>query len=236
MRLFFNHTFDNPEFIEGGGTIPWMALVSRGLTDPSEHTWGGWSGRYTAERLPNIPADAPRVRESEKRYQPWTAYTDAADRWVDPVSGEAYHDANTAIWPWRQAMWNDFQARMDWCVKPFAEANHHPVAVLDGDATNAILRRTAKIGEVLQFDASASTDPDRDALRFAWWIYPEAGRTPYGKPLPLANATAPAITLTIPADAAGKELHLILEVWDQSKIVPLVDYRRVVISVAQAAP
>ena len=30
----------------------------------------------------------------------------------------------------------------------------------------------------------------------------------------------------------GKELHLILEVWDKSGIVPLVDCRRAVIAVA----
>ena len=73
-------------------------------------------------------------------------------------------------------------------------------------------------------------------MRYSWWIYPEAGRQPYGNVLPLANASAPAISFTIPADAAGKELHLILEVWDQNPIIPLVDYRRVVITVAQPAP
>ncbi|MFC1765324.1 hypothetical protein ACFL6U_25040 [Planctomycetota bacterium] len=36
-----------------------------------------------------------------------------------------------------------------------------------------------------------------------------------------------------PKNAAGRELHLILEVWDDSDIVPLVDYRRTVISVNQ---
>ena len=33
------------------------------------------------------------------------------------------------------------------------------------------------------------------------------------------------------SDAAGKELHLIPKVWDQSAIIPLVDYRRAVIKV-----
>ena len=39
------------------------------------------------------------------------------------------------------------------------------------------------------------------------------------------------IDLEIPKAAKGKELHLILEVWDKSDIVPLVDYRRVVMMV-----
>ena len=29
-------------------------------------------------------------------------------------------------------MWNDFKARMDWCVQPYAKANHHPVAAFNG--------------------------------------------------------------------------------------------------------
>jgi hypothetical protein len=223
-------------FIEGGGTIPWLRLVSPGLTDPTEPSWGGWSGRYTAEKVLNVPSPYADIALEEKSSQPFATYSDfgadVRDRWTDPADGKLYHDNLAPIWHWRVAMWNDLQARMDWCVQPFAKANHHPRAVLDGDTSDTSLRRTAKPGDTLKFDASASTDPDGDALRFSWWIYPEAGRRPYGQPLALANATAPAITFIVPADAAGKELHLILEVWDQSKIVPLVDYRRVVIAVA----
>jgi len=70
-------------------------------------------------------------------------------------------------------------------------------------------------------------------VRYSWWIYPEAGRKPYGRSLEIKNSTAAEVSFPVPADAAGKELHLILEVWDQSAIVPLVDYRRAVIAVAR---
>ncbi len=73
-------------------------------------------------------------------------------------------------------------------------------------------------------------------MSFSWWVYPEAGRAPYGKPLPVSDAAAPRATLLVPADAAGKELHLILEVSDQSEIAPLTSYRRVVIDVADGVP
>ena len=86
-------------------------------------------------------------------------------------------------------------------------------------------------GTSMEFDASASTDPDGDDLQYRWWIYPEAGKRPYGKELPIPNATEANIQFTIPADAAGKELHLILEVWDESTIISLVDYRRAVIQI-----
>ncbi len=221
-------------FIEGGGTIPWMGLVAPGLGDSSEPSWGGWSGRYSVEKVLNVPSPIAAVAADEKVWYPFSAYTDFGDikdRWTDPVDGTVYDDAYAPVLRWRQAMWNDFQARMDWCVQPYAQANHHPVAALNGDTTDAILKLTAKPGEELVFDASASTDPDRDSLRYAWSIYPEAGRLPYGKELPLQTPTAAKIQLPIPADAAGKELHLILEVWDQSAIIPLVDYRRIVITV-----
>ena len=60
-----------------------------------------------------------------------------------------------------------------------------------------------------------------------------SGRKPYGRDLDIENAGRSTISLTIPEDAAGRELHLILEVWDDSDIAPLVDYWCVVISVNQ---
>lgn len=224
MRLFFTHTFEKPEFIEGGGTIPWMSLVTRGLTDPSEPSWGGWSGRYTAEKVLNVTSLYKAIADDEQKNKPWLVYTDAVDHWTNPETGKEYHDSFTGIWPWRQAMWNDFRARMDWCVKPYEEANHNPIAVVNGDAADAIIFKDVKPGETLSFDASASTDPDKDKLQFKWWVYEEAGRNPYGKSIPIQNPANAKIDIKIPEDARGKEIHLILEVWDNSKIVSLVDY------------
>ena len=234
-KIFDEHL----HFIEGGGTIPWMGLVAPGLTDTAEPSWGGWSGRYSAEKVPNVPSPFAEVAKEEVVFSPYASYTDfneVMDRWTDPADGKVYHDVHTPIWPWRVAMWNDFKARMDWCVQPFAQANHHPVAALNGDTGSAILHSSASPGDVLTFDASGSSDPDHDPLRYRWWIYPEAGRLPYGRPLPLEHAATDKVTLTIPADALGKELHLILEVWDHHSIVPLVDYRRAVIEVLPASP
>ncbi len=123
---------------------------------------------------------------------------------------------------------------MDWCVKDYDEANHHPRAVLNGNHSDAILGLSAKTGDTITFDALGSSDPDKDTLRYQWWVYPEAGRRPYERTFPLDDADAERIALTIPADAAGKEMHLILEVWDQNEIISLVDYRRVIIEVDSA--
>ena len=53
------------------------------------------------------------------------------------------------------------------------------------------------------------------------------------KTLSIESDTAEKVTLAIPADAADTEIHLILEVWDRSTIVPVVDYRRAIIDVSQ---
>ncbi|MEO6245981.1 MAG: nucleoside hydrolase-like domain-containing protein [Opitutaceae bacterium] len=221
-------------FLGGGGTAPWLRLVSPGLSDLDDPASGGWSGRYYPDKKPNVLSPFSIVNADEKKYFPFKAYTDEGltERWTDLTDGKNYDGPFAPVWRWRTAMWRDLQARMDWCVQPHAKANHHPRATLNGDATPAILRLTARTGETLAFTAAGSTDPDHDALSYSWWFYTEAGARPYGQPLPIADAAAENISVAIPADAAGRELHLILEVRDQNPIVPLTRYRRAVITVA----
>ena len=69
-------------------------------------------------------------------------------------------------------------------------------------------------------------DPDKNALSYRWWVYPEAGT--YGVSASLHGADKAEASLTVPADAAGKAIHVILEVSDQGE-PPLTTARRVVI-------
>lgn len=216
-------------FMEGGGTIPWMGLVNKGLFDIDHPSWGGWSGRFTSEKSENFWSRHKDIKADEEKVIPFYTYSEVPDTWIDPQDDSCYESNYSPIWRWRRAMYNDQVCRMDWCVKTYQEANHHPLAVVNGDASNAIVFKEASPGESISFDASESYDPDKDSLDFSWWIYQEAGT--YKNDIPIRNSYKPIISIVAPQDAKGKQMHLILEINDRNSIAELYDYRRIVIDV-----
>lgn len=216
-------------FLEGGGTIPWMGLIHNGLTDINQPHWGGWSGRFTKQKVKNEWSRHKDIQVDEEKYGDFYLYTEDADNWEDPETGVNYNNEFTPIWRWRRAMYNDFKCRMDWCVKDFENANHSPVAAINGDSEEKIHFVNANPGQILEFDGSASTDPDGDQLQFSWWIYEEAGTC--NSAIKLIHADQSKVSIEIPDDAKGKEIHLILEVIDDNEIAALHDYRRIVLNV-----
>jgi hypothetical protein len=117
---------------------------------------------------------------------------------------------------------------MDWCVaEEFADANHPPLPHCQGDATTGVLHAVASAGEDFSLVARGSTDPDGDELSFRWSVYREPGT--YRGEAAIGNADHDQAQLRIPADAAGKTIHVILEVTDDGE-PPLSRYRRIVIS------
>lgn len=216
-------------FLEGGGTIPWMGLIHNGLSDISQPHWGGWSGRFTREKVKNEWSRHKDIQADEEKYGDFYLYTEDDDNWTDPETGVNFNNEFTPIWRWRRAMYNDFKCRMDWCVEEFSNANHSPIAAVNGNLEEKIHFIDAKPGQIVNLDASESTDPDGDILRFNWWIYPEAGT--YKKQIELQNSQQPKLVFQIPDDASRKEIHLILEITDKNEIANLSDYRRIVINV-----
>lgn len=228
----YPYRFNGNGFVEGGGTIPWLGLVNKGLYDIDQPSWGGWSGRFTKQRQDKVWSRHQSVRVDEQEYGHFAMFTEDIDRWRDPEEGTVYENEFAAVWRWRQAMMNNCVARFDWCVAPRADANHHPIAAIGDDKSDAIVLHPADAGQQLEFSAAGSTDPDNDALKFRWYFYPEAGSYRGGLPT-LTGSDTKACSFTLPNDSAGHHLHLLLEVHDQSNIVPLIDYRRIVIQVEQ---
>ncbi len=133
-----------------------------------------------------------------------------------------------SILRWAPAFQNDWAARADWCVKPYAQCNHNPVAVCNGDGTQQVLEISVDPSADVRLSAAGSDDPDGDTLAYRWWIYKEPGT--YWDTAPLRGETTPEAVVSIPENASGRSIHLILEVTDDGD-PPLTAYRRIVLQV-----
>ena len=189
--------------LKEGDTPAWVLFLPNRHGAPAPPDWGGWGGRY--ERTSG------------------GLYRDARDA-VGQVT-----DARATVWRWREHFQNDFAARMDWCVADdFKRANHHPVAVLNGDKTRNIVEITAKPGDTVRLSAEGSRDPDDHAVEVRWWVYREAGSL--RDEVKLSKTTGVDTSLVVPQIAQPGTLHVILEVCDDG-VPKLWAYRRAVVRV-----
>jgi hypothetical protein len=210
-------------FLMEGDTPSFLFLVNNGLNTPEKPNWGGWGGRYEFY--------TPRT-------QKWFAEPETRSFWADAedevlgVDGN-WHTSNKAtLWRWRSAYQNDFRARMDWTVKPYAEANHPPVPKLAHASELA-----AKPGERVNLSAVGSTDPDGHALSYEWFYYPEVGTFTVsiarsGQPLKIEDADKANAWFTVPTQRVFRNgtMHIILAVTD-SGTPALTRYQRVIVNV-----
>jgi hypothetical protein len=184
-----------------GDTMTFLYLLPVGLGSPEHPEWGSWGGRY------GLQDDA-----GGRRYY----WANVRDAW----QGETSRDLTLARWA--VALQNDFAARLDWCVNDFSAANHPPVPRVAGESV-----RTIRRGETVKLDASASTDPDKQPLRFEWFFYPES--TGWNSLLPQWRGAGLAqAEFTAPPVQLRSELHVILAVTDTGQ-PPLTRYQRVLL-------
>jgi hypothetical protein len=215
------------KYLMEGDTPSFLNLVANGLSDPEHPDWGGWGGRYELY--------TPRLRKWFLQPETRPIWSDAEDE-VRGLDGKWHTGNHETIWRWREAFQNDFAARMDWTIKPYAEANHPPVPRL---ATPAEI--TAQPGQRVELSAEGSSDPDGDALSYRWFCYAEAGTLAFasarsGQPLEINDADRPKCWFIVP-DAqvmppGTGTLHLILAVTDHGTPA-LTRYRRTIITVTR---
>ncbi|MDF7800412.1 DUF1593 domain-containing protein [Pontiellaceae bacterium B1224] len=77
-------------FMEGGGTIPWIGLVNRGLFSTEHPFWGGWGGRYTSEKVKDVMSRHESVSVDDEMQTPYFMYSDAQDHWMNPPDGKTW--------------------------------------------------------------------------------------------------------------------------------------------------
>lgn len=195
-----------------GDTMTFLYLVPTGMNDPEQPSWGSWAGRY-----------GPNETFSGKRY----FWANQRDAWNNTTNRD-----NTLA-RWAADLQNDFKARLDWCVKPVAEANHAPSVVVNGQAGKSITHVHATPGAVVQLSAYGSNDPDGNRLAYEWSVYQEAGT--YPGEVRLEDSRAAQTMLHVPTDATVRTIHVILTVRDEGN-PPLTAYRRVVVHGHSSTP
>jgi len=214
------------EYLMEGDTPSFLNLINNGLSDPEHPDWGGWGGRYELY--------TPRMMKWFIQAETRPIWTDAEDEvWG---TDSKWHTGNhETIWRWRDAFQNDFAARMDWTIKPVAQANHPPVPRLGHPA-----RITAKPGQRVDLSAVGTTDPDGDALSYEWFCYAEAGTLGIssarsGQPLEIRDFDQPKAWFVVPTSRVMPPgtgtLHVVLSVTDHG-VPRLTRYQRVIVTVA----
>ena len=212
------------EYLMEGDTPSFLYLVNNGLGNPEHPDWGSWGGRYEFY--------TPRTRKWFLEPETRPFWSDAEDE-VLGVDGKWHTGNHETIWRWRSAYQNDFTARMDWTIKPYAGANHPPVPKLGHAA-----QLNAKPGERVELSAEGSTDPDGNTLSYAWFYYDEAGtfttaNARSGNPVKIEGADQPHAWFKVPTSGVLRTgtMHFILAVTDNGTPA-LTRYQRVIVTVS----
>lgn len=197
-----------------GDTPAFLHVYPNGLNDPDEVDQGGWGGRFSLTKQSGIRSMKPVTNESE--YDPYLMFGNTSE-------------GAEAIKRWSEAYNNDFAARMDWSLtSQYTEANHHPIAVVNGDKSRRILEFSATPGETFTLSAADSSDPDDDSLTYSWLFYREPSS--YEGPIAIEGQSSSTATMSIPSNASCTKIHIVLEVHDDGT-PNLYAYRRVVFNV-----
>lgn len=148
------------EFGLEGDTPSFLWLIPNGLSDPERPDLGGWGGRYTQV----VGLDG------------FNMYGSVSEA-VSLSDGLQYASMQATIWRWRDAMQDDFAARMQWTLnRSISEVSHPPMVVVNGFAGPRPLEFQLGANQSLILDAGETCDADHPGdlsqLEFEWFGYP----------------------------------------------------------------
>jgi len=170
-----------------GDTPAFLNFVANGLKAYKDYSTGGWGGRYQSVR---------------------------GNYWSDATDD---NNMQKTLWRWIPAVQNDFEARMDWCVQSFEEANHPPVI---GEVS---VPGIVKPGERVELNSKA-IDPDGDKVYYWWWHYPDSSGMK--EHIKIVHETSNNAWFIVPENLKN-DIHIILEVSDDGSPL-LKTYKRLI--------
>ncbi len=194
-----------------GDTPAMLHALGRGLNDPSDPKQRGWGGQFLS-KVANIASmdQVPKISNENK----WGTYY----MYGNSLGSDVF----------KQAIENDFQARMDWAIgSTFSSANHHPIVALNNDKTQNILKLNVLPGQTVSLSASGTTDPDGNSLSYQWSYYQTDGT--YGSAISISNGTSATASITVPSNSLGKTMHFVVAVSDNGN-PSLTSYRRIILT------
>ena len=195
--------------LKEGDTPSFLFFVENGLNVSDHPEWGGWGGRFKKNQH--------------------NVFNDSSERFFDAVLGKEINSPRATVFRWRADFQNDFAARVDWGKSnSFEKANHPPIISLNGKTNQNPVFINSPVGKIIVLDASASTDPDNNSLKWEWIYYREAGN--YDGELHVEQSQDGKAEIQIPKDASAKTLHVILRLSDDGE-PSLCSYQRVIIQV-----
>ena len=205
------------EYLMEGDTPSFLGLINNGLNSPENPNYGGWGGRYELY----IPHYKKYMYEPETR----PIWTNVQDEVYSPLTKRNHTSNHATIWRWREAYQNDFAARIDWSnTSNYKNVNHPPTAKLNHET-----ELTVKSGQIVNLDASKSSDPDDDYLQYNWIYYREVGTLNRYR-LEIKNQRNMIASFRAPEVDNPKTAHFILEAKDDGK-PPLTSYKRVIVRI-----
>ena len=87
---------------------------------------------------------------------------------------------------------------------------------------------TASVDNTIVLSSEGTTDPDGNSISYKWSFYDDPSS--YDGSVSITNETSSKATIEIPENSGGKNIHIILEIYDNGS-PNLYAYRRMIINV-----